>query len=67
VHYVRDVTFDEDRSRIRTGTAAQIMSSIRNVVIGILRIIGATNIAKAIRYCHRNINRPLRILGLQLQ
>src|SRR5262245_59213686 len=27
MHWVRDVTFDEDRSTIRTGTAPQIMAS----------------------------------------
>ena len=29
VHWVRDVTFDEDRSTVRTGTAPQVMASLR--------------------------------------
>src|SRR5215468_5174858 len=32
-HYVRDVTFAEDRSRIRTGNAPQILAALRNLVI----------------------------------
>jgi predicted transposase YbfD/YdcC len=27
-HYVRDVTFDEDRSQVRTGSSPQIMAAI---------------------------------------
>ena len=30
VHWVRDVTFDEDRSQVRTGSAPQIMAALRN-------------------------------------
>ncbi|WP_210731515.1 hypothetical protein [Mycobacterium intracellulare] len=30
VHWVRDVTFDEDRSTVRTGTAPQVVASLRN-------------------------------------
>jgi predicted transposase YbfD/YdcC len=28
-HYVRDVTFDEDRSQVRTGSSPQIMAAMR--------------------------------------
>lgn len=48
-HYVRDVTFDEDRSQIRTKNAPRVMASIRNLVISVLRLLGATNIAGALR------------------
>ena len=41
LHWVRDVTFDEDRSRVRTGAGAQGMASIRNLAISLLRIAGA--------------------------
>jgi hypothetical protein len=33
LHWVRDVTFDEDRSRLRTVAGAQVMASIRNLAI----------------------------------
>ena len=48
-HYVRDVTFDEDRSQIRTGAAPQVMAAIRNLVLALLRRVGHTNIAAALR------------------
>jgi len=35
--WVRDVTFDEDRSRIRTGTLPRILATLRNLAIGIIR------------------------------
>ena len=36
-HWVRDVTFGEDRSQVRKGTLPQMMAALRNVVIGLLR------------------------------
>jgi hypothetical protein len=48
-HYVRDVTFGEDASRIRKGSGPQIMAALRNAAIGFLRATGATNIAETIR------------------
>ena len=50
IHWVRDVTYDEDRSQIRTGTGPQVMAALRNAAIGALRVTGITNIAAANRY-----------------
>ncbi|GAA3240804.1 hypothetical protein GCM10010532_081550 [Dactylosporangium siamense] len=63
-HWVRDVTYDEDRSQIRTGTGPQVMAILRNAAIGALRLTGATNIAAANRHHARNPNRSLAILGI---
>lgn len=60
VHWVRDVTFDEDRSQIRTGSAPQVMATLRNAVI--LRLIGHTSIAAALRHHARDFNRPVELL-----
>lgn len=49
LHYVRDVTFDEDRAQVRAGTAPQCMAAFRNLAIGLLRLLGAANIAAATR------------------
>lgn len=49
LHWVRDVTFDEDRCQIRSGAAPQVMAAFRNLVIGLLRLAGARNIAAALR------------------
>ena len=64
LHYVRDVTMGEDGSCVRTGSAPQVMAALRNVVIGILRLSGATNIASAFRTVGWQPNDVLRILGL---
>jgi predicted transposase YbfD/YdcC len=63
-HWVRDVTYDEDRSQIRTGTGPQVMAALRNAAIGALRTAGVTNIAAATRHHARNSNRPLALLGI---
>lgn len=35
VHYVRDVTFGEDASTVRTGNAPQNLAALRNLVMGL--------------------------------
>ncbi len=49
LHWVRDVTFDEDRAQVRAGTAPQAMAAFRNVAIGLFRLLGERNIAAATR------------------
>jgi predicted transposase YbfD/YdcC len=63
-HHVRDVSYGEDASQIRTGTAPQAMASLRNLAIGLLRAAGHTNIAKALRHNARDAFRPLKLLGI---
>jgi predicted transposase YbfD/YdcC len=64
IHWVRDVTYDEDRSQIRTGTGPQVMAALRNAAIGALRTGGFTNIAAANRHHARDSTRPLALLGI---
>lgn len=49
LHHVRDVTFEEDRSQMRSGAVPQTVAACRNLVIGLLRRSGATNIAASLR------------------
>src|SRR5262249_3719531 len=44
-HWVRDVTFDEDRSQVRCGNIPQVMAALRNTTIGLLRYAAYANIA----------------------
>jgi Transposase DDE domain len=60
-HWVRDVTFDEDRSQVRCGSTPEVIAAIRNAAIGLLRISGETNIAAA---CRRLAARPRSALAL---
>lgn len=64
IHHVRDTTYAEDASRVRTGTAPRAMASLRNLAIGALRLADQTNIAAALRHHTRNANRPLITLGI---
>jgi hypothetical protein len=66
LHYVRDVTFAEDASRVRTGTAPQVMACLRNLAIGALSRAGPVNIAAALRHHSRDPRRPLATLGIVL-
>src|SRR6266849_9199344 len=43
-HYVRDVSFGEDRSSLRTGHAPQIMAALRNLVITLIHRSGSSQI-----------------------
>ena len=64
LHYVRDLSYDEDRSQVRRARRPHAMATLRNVAISLLRLGGATNIAAATRYLGRQAERPLRLLGL---
>jgi len=50
VHWVRDVTYDEDRSQVRTGNAPHVMATLRNTAISLHRLADWTNIAAATRH-----------------
>lgn len=63
LHWVRDVTFDEDRSTVRAGSIPQVMAALRNVAISLLRLLGAANIAKACRFYAARPDQVLAALG----
>jgi hypothetical protein len=50
LHYVRDVSFGEDRSQLRTGDAPQVMAALRNLVITLIHRQGSSQIAATRRY-----------------
>jgi hypothetical protein len=62
--WVRDVTLGEDASRVRTGNAPRVMAALRNLVVSLLRLDGATNIAGALRYNAGKNHRVLKHLEL---
>ena len=57
LHWVRDVTYDEDRSQVRTRNGPRVMASLRNLAITILRLTG--------RNQHRRRPAPPRTPALQ--
>ncbi len=64
LHWVRDETFGEDASQIRTGNAPQALAAVRNTVIGVLRGAGHDNLAAALRTYAGQPFQALALLGL---
>lgn len=63
-HYVRDVTYQEDKSQVRTGSSPQVMATCRNIAISLLRLAGYTNIAKATRTMGRRSTTTQHLLDV---
>jgi predicted transposase YbfD/YdcC len=64
IHYVRDVTFGEDASRIRSGHGPQNASTLRSVAMNYLRTMGSS-IADAKRQIALSPHRaPLDLFGV---
>lgn len=66
-HWVRDVTFDEDRSQVRSGHIPQLMAALRNTAIGLLRRAGYTNIAQACRQMAAQPEKALALVGIECE
>jgi predicted transposase YbfD/YdcC len=62
LHWVRDVTYQEDKSLVRTGNAPRVMASLRSLAISLLRLDGHANIAAANRHHARDPQRTLQLL-----
>lgn len=64
LHWVRDVTFDEDRCQVRSGSTPQVLAALRNLVIGILHYQGKSNIAAALRRYSARPSEAIALLNL---
>ena len=62
LHWVRDVTCQEDRSLVRAGNEPRVMASLRSLAISLLRLDGHANIAAANRHHARDPQRTLKLL-----
>jgi predicted transposase YbfD/YdcC len=62
LHWVRDVTYQEDKSLVRTGNAPRVMATLRGLAISLLRLDGHANIAAANRHHARDPQRTLTLL-----
>ncbi len=65
VHYVRDVTQGEDKSRMRTTPLPQFMAIARNLAINLYRNAGFTNMAQAVRKCQYNLEHILELFRMK--
>ena len=59
---VRDVTYQEDKSLVRTGNAPRVMATLRSLAVSVLRLDGHDNIAAANRHHTRDPQRTLKLL-----
>lgn len=66
LHHVRDTTYREDASRVRTGTAPRVMACIRNQAISLARTAGWKNIAQATDHYRDRPADALQLLGLTM-
>ena len=62
LHWVRDVTYQEDSFLVRTGNAPRVMATLRSLAISLLRLDGHANIAAANRHHPRDPQRTLKLL-----
>jgi len=66
LHYRRDVTFKEDKVRKKSINGGQIMASLNNLAIGVLRKTGWENLAKARRFYNAQIDKGLELITNQI-
>lgn len=60
--YSRDVTVQEDRSRLTPGNAGRAIAILNNLVIGLLQYTGAANLAQARRFYDAHVTNALAFL-----
>ncbi|MCP9990267.1 hypothetical protein LUX09_06825 [Streptomyces albogriseolus] len=60
---MRDVTYADSASTVHTGTAPRAMATLRNLAIGLLKTLGAANVAKTTRATRDQPERALPLLG----
>ena len=59
---VGGVTYQEDKSLVRTGNAPGVMATLRSLAVNLLRLYNHTNIAAANRHHARDPQRTLELL-----
>ncbi|WP_379507680.1 ISAs1 family transposase [Nonomuraea zeae] len=64
LHHIRDVTYREDACKVRTGAAPRILAGLRNLAIGLTRLIGWTNITAATDHYRSHPADGLQLIGL---
>jgi hypothetical protein len=62
LHYTRDETLGEDRCRVRRGRAPQVLASLRNVAVHLLRGQPTPSMAAATRQFAAEPNQALDLL-----
>jgi len=66
LHYVRDVTFGEDRCQMHMGHAPHALATLRNAVLNCLRHQGWLHIPKALRHYAASVPKLLSLLAVSI-
>lgn len=66
VHWIRDVTYDEDRSRVHTKNAPRAMATLRNLAISLVHLWGYRTVAQGTRRLRTKPALAIERLGLAL-
>ncbi len=64
VHWIRDTAYREDHSAGYAGDGPQVMATLRNTAISLLRIAGITEIARTLQAFSRDRTRILDVIPL---
>jgi predicted transposase YbfD/YdcC len=64
LHYVKDVTLGEDRSRVRMGNGPSVMAILRDTVVSVLHQAGWRTIAERLRYYGGHPKEVFALLGI---
>lgn len=62
LHCVRDMTFQEDRCRVRTGVLPQVLAAVRNTAITLLRKLGHDNIVEGREHFAEHRRQAVRLI-----
>ena len=65
-HRTRDMLFGEDASQVRCGNIPQVMATLRNTVISLMRTSGYTEIAHTLRHFAANPEQALKLIGIKV-
>jgi hypothetical protein len=63
LHYVRDVTLREDASRVRKGSAPQVLAGLRNAVVHLLASVEAPSRPAALERLSARPADALQLIG----
>ena len=64
LHWIRDVSFGEDKCQVNVGHAAHHLAAFRNTAISLLRIAGHKEIAPTLREFSYRPLKLLQFLGI---
>lgn len=66
VHYVRDVSFGEDRGHAAAGSTARALASVRNALLFLFRRAGWRLVPSALAHYGASVHRAFTLVGLSV-